>query len=317
MGQLHICLFGRVRVSRGKDQPEIKLAPSEQTLLAYLLLQPGRFHPRAVLSDLAWGDRPESQARSCLNTALWRLRRTLETGVEERGAYLVSRPAGEVGFNWESDHWLDVATFEQTANRILALPAGAMKQEHAQQIEHILALYDGELLEGFYDDWALRERDRLRTSYLNCIARLMSFNDGQGDYERALHFGQMLLNHDPLREDIHRQMMRLYVANGQRALAMRQYEICQRVLAEEMGIPPMEETQRLAADIGGREAPPVPVPGGRRESTLLAQALDQLTTAITSFQAAAEQLERATRLVERLTQETARPCQEAHPALRP
>ncbi len=305
MGKLHICLFGRVRVSRGEDQPEVKLSPTEQTLLAYLLLQPGRFHPRSVLTDLSWGDRPETQARGCLNTTLWRLRRALEPDAGERGAYLVKTPAGEVGFNWKSDHWLDLTTFECSANGILALPTAAMKREDAQQLEQILPLYGGELLEGFYDDWALRERERLRASYLNCITRLILFYGGQGDYERGLHFGHLILSLDPLREDIHREVMRLYVASGQRAMAVRQYEICRKVLAEELGIPPMEETQMLFAAIGGTTAPAVPGAVGRREPALLGQALEQLTAAIRSFQATHDQLERATRLVERLTQDPA------------
>ena len=57
------------------------------------------------------------------------------------------------------------------------------------------------------------------------------------------------LDMNSLREEIHREMMRSYVENGQRALALQQYEICQATLAKELGTSPMEDTQALYTQI--------------------------------------------------------------------
>ena len=173
MEELHIRLFGRVRVAHGERAPEIRFSRGAQTLLAFLLLHPNRYHPREVLAELAWGDRPDDQARAALNTALWRLRSLLEPEGVTRGAYLRTAASGEVGFNWDSNHWLDLAVFEKCANCILAIPPDAMQPGHAGQLEAILPLYDGELLEGFYEDWAITERERLRDLNLRCLTRLM------------------------------------------------------------------------------------------------------------------------------------------------
>jgi DNA-binding SARP family transcriptional activator len=100
-------------------------------------------------------------------------------------------------------------------------------------------------LEGFYDDWALRERERLRLVYLKDLEYLMNYYKDRQDYSKSLAYGQKILEQDPLHEDIHREMMRLYMENGQRAHAVRQYQICQVHLAAELNIPPMEETQQL------------------------------------------------------------------------
>jgi DNA-binding SARP family transcriptional activator len=300
MEELHIWLFGRVRVAHGEGAPEIRFTRGAQTLLAFLLLHPRRYHPREVLAELAWGDRPDDQARAALNTALWRLRNLLEPEGVARGAYLRTTSAGEVGFNWDSDHWLDLAVFEKCASCILAIPPDAMEPGHARQLEAILPLYNGELLEGFYEDWAINERERLRDLHLSSLARLMRYHHRRAEPERGQQYAQEILRLDPLREEIHREAMRLYAENGQRALALRQFELCRQALAAEMGIAPMPETEavyhQILSDAGTAMLPLLTNPA----PTTLSHALQQLRTAHQEFTRAQGQLQRAIDLVEQL-----------------
>jgi DNA-binding SARP family transcriptional activator len=248
MSDLRISLLGEVRVT-GSRSAEIRLTPILEVLLAYLLLHRQRCHPREILIDLFWGDQSQEQARHCLSTALWRLRRRLEPPGSSRGTYLVTTTAGHVGFNGESDYWLDVEAFERPLSRTLTYSPPLLETNDAQELEQALQFYTGDLLEGFYDDWVLRERERLRALYLHCLVQLMGYYRQQHAYEKSLACGQKILNCDPLREEIHREMMRLYLENGQRPLAVRQYELCAQTLSEELDILPMEETQRLYAEI--------------------------------------------------------------------
>lgn len=101
MSNLRICLFGRFRVTFDDDASEVKLTRIAQTLLAYLLLQ-HTFSSRDVLASLCWGDRPDEQARNCLNTALWRLRRALGGDRTTGAGRVITAPTGEVGFHWAS-----------------------------------------------------------------------------------------------------------------------------------------------------------------------------------------------------------------------
>jgi DNA-binding SARP family transcriptional activator len=268
-------------------------------LLCFLLLNRARAHPRERLAALFWGDHSESRARSCLNTALWRLRQTLEPDAARRGSYLVTTAAGEVGFNLASEHWLDVEDFEDACHRILAKPVEAMGAADVETLEQAIGLYAGDLLEGLYADWALRERERLQRLHLNSLGRLMGYHTLHRAFEAGLAWGRRILDRDPLREKIHRDMMRLYAANGQRALAVRQYRLCCEVLESELGIPPMEETQALYAQIvSGAEprlalpAPAAPEPGDYGD------ALAQLRLAMQRFDEARVELERAMQLVE-------------------
>src|SRR5690606_31632181 len=50
---------------------------------------------------------------------------------------------------------------------------------------------------------------------------------------------------DPLLEAPHRALMRLYARTGQRNAALRQYQACVRLLAEELNVEPAEETTAL------------------------------------------------------------------------
>jgi DNA-binding SARP family transcriptional activator len=267
-------------------------------LLCFLLLNRGRAHHREQLAALFWGEHSESRARSSLNTALWRLRQVLEPDATRRGSYLLTTAAGDIGFNPDSEHWLDVAAFEDACDRILARPVESMGSADVETLEQTIGLYAGDLLEGLYADWALREREHLRRLHLNSLARLMGYHALHQDFQAGLACGRRILDRDPVREEVHRDMMRLYVDNGQRALAVRQYRLCCKVLESELGIPPMEETQALHAQIVGGAEPPTapsdPAPGSGDR----AGAMAQLRLAMQRFDEARVELERAMQLVE-------------------
>ncbi len=249
MGILQVALLGNVRVTHDNWRTDVKLTREIQALLAYLLLQRHKIHPREVLTDMFWGERNQERARASLNTALWKLKKALEPKGIPVGTYLKNTRQGGVAFNRDSQYWLDVEVFEDKVNRILGCPFQAAETSHAIDLEKALALYKGDLLEGFYNDWALRERERMRAQYTRSLIYLLEYYGFHRSYDKAISYGQQILDLDPLREEIHREMMRLFVENGQRTLAVRQYETCRNTLAKELGISPVEETQRTYAQI--------------------------------------------------------------------
>lgn len=254
MATLRIYLLGSIHLGYSQQPAEIKLTRSVMNLLAFLLLQRSRLHPREVLASIFWGNQREDQARRCLSTALWRLRRLLEPEGVAKGTYLLTTPMGEVGFNRDSDFWLDVAVFEDKVTPVLAKQNAALTPAEAQELAYAVSLYQSDLLAGCYDDWAVRERERLRLLLLQSLFALMRFQIQSEAYEDGLLYGQKILDLDPLREEIHWEMMRLYMKTGRRAKAIQQYETCRHLLAEELDISPMEDTQRLYQEILRGEA---------------------------------------------------------------
>ena len=92
-----------------------------------------------------------------------------------------------------------------------------------RSLQHAIDLYRGDFLAGFYDDWAVVERERLRELYLWALNRLVAFSKAAGAYEEALHFVQRLIAEDPLHEEGHRELMRLYHLLNRDHEALGQY----------------------------------------------------------------------------------------------
>jgi len=306
MSILKLHFFGSLHILRTHGGVPVSVTTTHkvQALLAYLVLHRDRTHTRDVLLAEFWPDYNQHRARNALNTTLWRLRQAIEPDGVPAGTFVSTSPSGELGFDPGSNYWLDVAVFEAEAGRFLSKEPGRRQPADAQALQGVLALYTGDLLEGFYDDWALRERERQRLLYLKCLASLLNWYQEHQEYEVALSYGQQILDHDPLREEIHREMMRLYLKTGRRPLAVQQYNTLRTILSEELGIAPMASTRALYRRIVAADsAAALPAPAADNPP-LLQRALEQLLYATETLTAAHEDLQRAVLLVERLSRDS-------------
>jgi DNA-binding SARP family transcriptional activator len=251
VGSLRISLFGRVQVLH-INRPDIMVVkPQVQSLLAFLLLNGHSVHSREKLVDLFWPTSSVGRARDNLNTLLWRLRKVLEPKGTPRGTYLLTT-TDEIGFNWDSDFWLDSNVFETCVNEIVAKPVHTLSLNHVEVCEKILILYKGDLLEGFYDEWAISEQERLRLLYINCLDHLMKYYKQQRLFEKSLQYGQKILKYEPTHEAVHREIMRIYLDSSRHALGIQQYQRCRDTLAVELNVVPMTETDALYAQLAGQ-----------------------------------------------------------------
>jgi len=300
MDQLKLKLFGGVRVTHDNWRTEEILPREIQALLAYLLLQRHRLHSRDVLAGVFWGDYSQEKARGSLNTALWKLKKALEPDGVPPGTYLENGYPGEIGFNRDSRYWLDMEVFEEKAKCILKYHFQAVEESQVVDLENTIELYRGELLEGFYDNWALWERERLRAVYLKSLLYLMNYYGFHKEYEKAIAYGQKILSLEPTLEEVHREMMMLYLRSGERSLALRQYELCRSALDEEYGILPMEETQILYTEILNESS------NGHlidfKEKISIEQALRQLQEADKNIRLAKEQVRKVLQLISKSTE---------------
>jgi len=204
-----------------------------EALLLYLSCQE-RAVSRELLAELIWPERNQEQARANLRLALHRLRRQLEPFL------LVTRQS--VGLKPNAAIDVDAATFQNH------LAAG--------QLALATGLYRGDFLDGFYLDdspayeqWALLERERLRTLALAAWQQTIEQQIADGQPQAAIASAQRLLQLDPLHEANHRQLLRLLAQSGQRGAALAQYEALRRLLHTELGAPPDETTTALAEQI--------------------------------------------------------------------
>jgi DNA-binding SARP family transcriptional activator len=249
MNLLRITLFGCPRIYCCESDQEVRLTRNVQLLLAYLILERHHAHSREILAGLFWRDQSQERAKACLNTALWRLRSALEATIHPEVPYLLNHQPGEICFNAQSSYWLDVESFDQSFDNLHFHATKDAPPDQLKLAEQAEQLYVGELLEGYYDNWVVNERERLRSRYLWILSYLMSAHHQAGTVDASLYYGQRFLQLEPLREDIYREMMRIYAQAGYRAQALAEYETCRLALEGELNIAPMPETQQLYHEI--------------------------------------------------------------------
>ncbi len=101
------------------------------------------------------------------------------------------------------------------------------------------------MLEGWYHDWCLYEREHLQNLYLAVLDKLTSYCEAQGDYETGLWYANRILKCDPARERAHQQIMHIVYLMGDRTAALRQFEHCRDALQKELGVAPAKQTRLL------------------------------------------------------------------------
>ena len=288
MGTLEIRLLGGLELERdGRVLDQLPLRAA-RSLFAYLVLNRERAHTRDLLAGTFWPDFDESRARRRLSQALWQVQNTI--GEDDADRYLIGTP-DTVRFNPDASFWLDVDEFEKALDQEEAAGSRAEEGEH---LTRAVELYRGDLLAGFYDDWLFPDQDRLRSRFLGALERLVDIAMAKGDYETALVQARRLAQEDEFDEEAHRRVMRIAVLLGRHNDAIRQFEECRRILAEELGSTPSKETVELYEDtladraIGGRASPsheqsplfgtaePAPFVGRDTERSRLTERLDQV-----------------------------------------
>ena len=107
-------------------------------------------------------------------------------------------------------------------------------------------LYQGTFLEeDLYEEWTNPQRDYLHNLYLEITDRLSEHFLNLHNNVATIALCQKALGHDPCFEAAHRRLMQCYLAQGQRYLAMRQYQTCVQVMKDELNLNPSEETETL------------------------------------------------------------------------
>jgi TolB-like protein/cytochrome c-type biogenesis protein CcmH/NrfG len=220
---------------RSADGRDLALSTrKDRLLLAYLALNAGRPLARDRLAGLLWGDRGETQARDSLRQSLAAIRQAfrqvgLDPVIAEREA--VSFNAGDIE--------IDAVQFERLA-------ADSRTRFEAA------TLYRGALLDGIdgqtpeFEAWLGPERERLDSIAIHLVEQIA---ESAVPNEPAIRLARQLLARDPLCEPVYRALMRLLVASGERASALKLYTACRDVLKKELDTSPDLQTESLYRDI--------------------------------------------------------------------
>ena len=213
------------------DGRAVPLPMSAQRVVAFVALHR---HPlqRAYVAGSLWLDTPEERAQASLRSALWRLQRCGQRLVETNGPQL------RLGADVE----VDLHEAEALARRTL-------EDGSFDTLDVELAALDGDLLPDWYDEWVLLERERFRQLRLRALDSLCEHLTRAGRLREALEAGHAAVAADPLRESAHRALVRVHLAEGNAAEAIRQYRLFRRLLREQLGIAPSSSMEELIREI--------------------------------------------------------------------
>ncbi len=211
------------------------LLSMKKTQALVLVLACRGWVPRELLVSWLWPKLSESDGRRNLRRELARLRDSGTDGLVQTQLDLLALA---------DDTVVDTLRF-----------AAELKAGRPQAA---LALWRGILADGLrlddaglFEDWLEQERQRWRGQRVQALTQSAQALEAQGQMEAALQSVQALLDDDPLQEQQHRHAMRLLAALGRREAALAQYERCAQLLAEELGLAPMDSTRALAGQLQG------------------------------------------------------------------
>jgi len=243
---LKLQLLGPFEACLGDDVPVAITGKKAKALLAYLALAGGQPVSRDKLAGVLWEFSADEQARTSLRQTISSLRKCISP---LDGEALVSEG--------------DTLAIDPKVVAVDALDFEALVADGTTEaLEHASALYRGDLLDGMslreeaFEAWLRGERARYRELALGALATLFRHCAEKGECDNAAHIATRLLGLDPLREDIHRALMRLYAEQGQRGLAVKQYEQCRDNLRRELDVAPAPETEALYQEIKEQSASP-------------------------------------------------------------
>jgi DNA-binding SARP family transcriptional activator len=202
-----------------------------QRLIAYVALHGGA--TRSRVAGTLWPDVSDTHSNGSLRSTMWRVHKHRPGMLHDVGGMLSLCP----------DVTVDVAEFNANARSLIEGQSGNAGQE-------LFIRRGGELLPGWYDDWVVFERERLRQLRLHALDVLATSLCDRGRYAQALDVALDAVNTEPLRESAHRTIVRIHLAEGNVAEALRAYRACRQLLDAELGVAPSAALHQLLVDAG-------------------------------------------------------------------
>jgi DNA-binding SARP family transcriptional activator len=225
LGDLSLRLLSSFALTSGGDIVDLPL--NVQRLVIFLSLQVHPLH-RSHVAGTLWPDTTDQRASANLRSALWRLNQLGCRLIVATGSSLQVAPGVRIDLH------------ENTARARQILRDD---QSHLEELDDSLFYFD--LLPDWYDDWLVIERERfhqLRLRALECVCERLT---ASGRFARAIEAGLAAVAADPMRESAHRALVKLHLAEGNRAEAVRQFKFYRQILQDELGLSPSPQIIEL------------------------------------------------------------------------
>ncbi|MFC4597440.1 BTAD domain-containing putative transcriptional regulator [Cohnella hongkongensis] len=235
---LEVLLFNGMNVSFSVDggaRETVKLrSPKTEELFAFLLCK--RVAYREEIIDTLWNGLAPDKAWKNLNSTLYYVRKAIN-GSEHRCEIAVT--GNEIRINTD-ELYCDLYEFERMLQEIRRDPEQSMPL-----LKRAEALYAGPLLRGKAYEWAGDYARSLERQYIDLLELLARHNRQRGQFFQALSEYGEILKLDAIREDVHGEIIRIYLELGRKNDALRQYRQLEAMLRAELGMEPDAKIREL------------------------------------------------------------------------
>ena len=203
---------------------------------------------REQIIDRLWEDLDGKGGEQVFKVAMHGINKVLEPFRESRAeARFIIRQGLTYQLGVE-EMWIDADAMEQyiaLGNQYFAENPASAKSAYQEAIN----LHHGTYLPNrLYEDWSSDERERLQVLTLGTIITLGELLIDENPLE-SIRLAQQALLLDATWEDAYRLEMQAYLKKGNRPMAIKTYQQCEKILDEEFGIEPLPETQHLMKTI--------------------------------------------------------------------
>jgi DNA-binding SARP family transcriptional activator len=233
-GSARLCLLSGPFVI--KNGCRFEIPDGSKRLLVFVTLNGGRVSRRFAAGTLwPWAD--DERAAGNLRSSLWRL----------RGAGIDVLRADRCMLYLDPEAFVDITQLSRWATRVIDGSA-----DPSDLLTLDLNLEALSLLPGWYDDWVIFERERLRQRLLHAMESLVRQLISRGLFADAIEVAMTAVGAEPLRESAQRVLIEAYLAEGNFVEARRTYVSYDGMLAAELGVSPsieLAEMVRCSADV--------------------------------------------------------------------
>jgi DNA-binding SARP family transcriptional activator len=258
---LQVHLFGKFSVERDGFSVNGLRTRRLQQLLSYLLLNRHQRCSRESLANLFWGESLLTQAKKNLRQLLWQLQTALDIQVSTHTQPILIVTANWLQINPQAKIWLDVDFFEQVWNKTRHLEGKDLDNWSMQLLRSATGLHQDVLLSDNYEDWCLKERERLLTICIRMLEKLIDYSKAHHDYQTAILYCSRILTYDRTHETTYQQLMQLHYLQGDRTEALKYYRKCEATLKEDLGALPSKKTRLLYQQISLEQLDGMATPG--------------------------------------------------------
>lgn len=212
----------------------VKFSRKKTLALMIYLICNDRKILREELAELLWTNYSQSKAFSSLRTIISEAKSLFPKNfliIERNSLYLE-----------KNNLTCDYLIFKNTLK----------KKSSLKEKQKIAKLWKGGFIKGFdlnsnceFTTWQIQEEQNIYFLYKQLLKSLYEKEIQEQDLKAALNHAKSCLSLDNFDEETHRAIMNIYALRGDKTYALKQYELCQKIMKEEFNSPLEEETQEL------------------------------------------------------------------------